>query len=276
MKTENEESNQWRCSCGKLLFKGVLVGVIELKCSRCHKMNYLQNHEPLSTSREGFTILFSFSGIVLEVSTSAEDIIGIPANQLIGKNASGLIGKVQFAALRFALAKMKQAQKDYTQIYTSIAKIKSPSGKMVDVSYTTHTVPYKGDWAALYNFELGKEASIQYRQRLIERAGYRPNQKLWDFEVQRDGTVCGTSKYNHLGYENADGKSIFDLLHDNANFSKADIIPRMKAGEVIIRTVSIKRADQTDATFDLLLKDKISLTEDDNYYLFLMHPTKKS
>lgn len=274
MKTENEESNQWRCTCGKLLFKGVLVGVIELKCSRCHKVNHLRNYEPLSASRKSFTVLLSFSGKILEMSDSIEDVTGLHPNQLIGKNASEFIGRAQFVAIRFALAKMKQAQGDYTQIYTSVGKVKA-GARMVDVSYTTHTVPYQGDWAVLYNIELGKNASIQFRKQLLKRKGYRPNQKLWDFEVQLDGTICGTSQYNHLGYKKdvVDGKSIFEVLHDNTNFNPKDVLPKMKANEVVICTVTVQCADQTTATFDLLMKDKISLIEgNNNYYLFLKQP----
>ncbi len=37
---ENSHKREYRCNCGKLLFRGYLaVAVIEIKCRRCGKLN---------------------------------------------------------------------------------------------------------------------------------------------------------------------------------------------------------------------------------------------
>lgn len=36
-----EQLTEYRCSCGKLLFKGKLVDcIIEVKCRKCHALNW--------------------------------------------------------------------------------------------------------------------------------------------------------------------------------------------------------------------------------------------
>lgn len=38
----NTELKEYRCKCGKLLFKGCFNGVIELKCTKCkHIMTFI-------------------------------------------------------------------------------------------------------------------------------------------------------------------------------------------------------------------------------------------
>lgn len=36
-----EYSCEWRCECGKLLFKGHGQASIEVKCPRCKKINFI-------------------------------------------------------------------------------------------------------------------------------------------------------------------------------------------------------------------------------------------
>ncbi len=42
---ENSHLKEYRCNCGKLLFKGSLVSaVVEVKCKRCEKVNLFEEN----------------------------------------------------------------------------------------------------------------------------------------------------------------------------------------------------------------------------------------
>ena len=44
---DNSYLKEYRCECGKLLFKGSLVSaVVEVKCKRCERMNLFEENFP--------------------------------------------------------------------------------------------------------------------------------------------------------------------------------------------------------------------------------------
>ncbi|MBI3633295.1 MAG: PAS domain-containing protein [Candidatus Vogelbacteria bacterium] len=68
---------EFRCFCGKLLFKGLLLSsVIEIKCTRCGVLKSIKSINENSHRPNCFTILFDNKGVILNVSDSASKIIG--------------------------------------------------------------------------------------------------------------------------------------------------------------------------------------------------------
>ena len=75
---------EYRCECGKLLFKGLLfLGVVEIKCKRCGKMPAMEQFDPgifaLVECDEAF--------LITAVSGHLRDVFGYEHDELLGKQA---------------------------------------------------------------------------------------------------------------------------------------------------------------------------------------------
>jgi phage FluMu protein Com len=60
---DQENINEYRCDCGKLLFKGsVFVGSIEIKCRKCNRIFCVEEGEmPIP---KNFVVLINSEGLV--------------------------------------------------------------------------------------------------------------------------------------------------------------------------------------------------------------------
>ncbi len=77
---------EYRCSCGRLLFKGlVLSGHVEVKCKRCSEVVLFdQPRDGLECKEEGteYALLVGTHGYIQDASASALDILGYSRESL--------------------------------------------------------------------------------------------------------------------------------------------------------------------------------------------------
>jgi len=78
----------YRCDCGKLLFKGlVLRSYVEAKCPRCSKLNFVEGagvvHNP-----GRIIVLTTLKGKIVKISNSVESALGYGSEDLVGENIS--------------------------------------------------------------------------------------------------------------------------------------------------------------------------------------------
>jgi len=83
---------EYRCDCGRLLFKGVVVtSHIEIKCSRCGKINAISGIADGFSSERFYTLFLDNRGRVLNTSESARDILGYSKKEITQKYISEII-----------------------------------------------------------------------------------------------------------------------------------------------------------------------------------------
>lgn len=76
----------YRCSCGRLLFKGMLLGgTIEIKCPRCSRLNRLGTIHLLD-DRSRYLLIINDHGKITNISNSASKILGYDPDELIGQD----------------------------------------------------------------------------------------------------------------------------------------------------------------------------------------------
>jgi phage FluMu protein Com len=85
---QTQPLEEYRCACGKLLFKGrIYVSLVEIKCKRCANIssfgNLLSNKTPFS-----FLISMNNKGIIKDLCKVAEVALGYTRNEIIGKPIS--------------------------------------------------------------------------------------------------------------------------------------------------------------------------------------------
>lgn len=81
---------EYRCGCGKLLFKGLmLVAVVEVKCKRCGKST-LYNGSPRGAMFVSFTLLIDMSGIVVDACQAAPVALAYARAELVGSHVKDI------------------------------------------------------------------------------------------------------------------------------------------------------------------------------------------
>ena len=79
-------NKEYRCDCGKLLFKGMLSsGRIEIKCLRCGKILTISDSNIINGPVDNYSISFKPNGEIVDASLSVEKILGYKPDELIGK-----------------------------------------------------------------------------------------------------------------------------------------------------------------------------------------------
>lgn len=74
---------EYRCQCGKLLFKGLmLVSLIEIKCLRCGTIQLINGMSSNFLGEDKYAFLYNEEGIILSASISANYILGYSPDEL--------------------------------------------------------------------------------------------------------------------------------------------------------------------------------------------------
>ncbi len=82
----NELLNDYRCECGKLLLRGlVLSGEIEIKCKYCKCVKTLLGIQSIDTG-DRFVLILASNGIILKASKGTGFILGYPHKELLQRN----------------------------------------------------------------------------------------------------------------------------------------------------------------------------------------------
>lgn len=74
---------EYRCQCGKLLFKGLmLVSLVEIKCLRCGTIQVINEMSSSFLGEDKYAFLYNEDGIILNASISANPILGYSPDEL--------------------------------------------------------------------------------------------------------------------------------------------------------------------------------------------------
>lgn len=80
-----------RCSCGKLLFKGLLLSsAVEIKCRHCNKITLIGGAGHNVEDENQYSMLFDDAINIVDVSPSAEKILGYSRQKIISPKLRGM------------------------------------------------------------------------------------------------------------------------------------------------------------------------------------------
>lgn len=87
----NDLLNDYRCECGKLLLRGlVLTGEVEIKCKYCKLVKTILGIQSVNDSERCMLILAT-DGSILKASRSAEYVLGYQHEELLQRNISDVL-----------------------------------------------------------------------------------------------------------------------------------------------------------------------------------------
>jgi PAS domain S-box-containing protein len=82
----------FRCACGKLLFRGmILSGAIEVKCRSCKRIETIESFSGSIRDTERYVLTLNAQENLLRFSASAPAILGYSRDELLKKSVSDII-----------------------------------------------------------------------------------------------------------------------------------------------------------------------------------------
>lgn len=270
LRREKRQSNEWRCECGKLLFKGTLmVGVMEVKCPRCKRMVYIQEFESVTTSQPSLFMVVGLDGEILTVSDSAREVFGYTKEYAVGRNLSEVLNRNARLVMRFWLKKIaKKSPEDFVP-FTSRMAIKHIDGHWITVTFFARVMDYRSRRVIFGVAELGNEPIARYAAHAIKLGNTIPTiqDDTWDFTTDRSQTILTVSCKNQLGLDNSCvGKKLFDYLPEQGNFTASNTARIMERGDNYVDRIELGEGAHKQA-FEISLTTDIHTVDHTQDYL---------
>ncbi len=211
--------NEWRCECGKLLFKGALLtGLLEVKCSRCKRMVYLQQFNSYAADNQSFMVTIKNDGTILTASPGIFEAIGYNQQDIIGTNFINYIDPIFYKAASFWMERIDNNSSDGGSYVSFVMPLKCKDKGEKMFSLLMRSTNLGGEDIYIVIGEAGLDSADSHDRKVLSKLAKknREQRESWDFIINPEGKIIDSSGKSELGYEKDDlkGKSFFDLLDD--------------------------------------------------------------
>lgn len=279
-RTRPKAQHEWRCNCGRLLFKGAfVVGIIEIKCPRCKRIVYLQEHNTFPSGRESFMLTLDMDGTVNSVSEGVQKLLGYKSTELVGKSLTKILQPEISSSLDFWLEKVRELSLTDNPNIVATLKLKNLEGNFVQIALMAKLITLEGAPMVFVIIEQDETALDRLAEQYVETPedSSRRQREVWDFIVQKDGTITDSSGPSILGYGKDElvGKSILSIFKDDEDVDLKGLESQLAAGKtfkinsgLILPDGSIKVQDVAFIP-DILLNDSR-----DQYIVTFKNPSK--
>jgi len=201
----------YRCSCGYLLFKGLLLDArLEIKCKRCGTIQVINDHFARTTDKQ-FALVFNSEGKVVDSSVSALSILGYTREDLHKLNTFDIAPHA--TTEHFKTMWERTRNMSFTPFIVE-SFVKTKSGKMITVRARTMFPILKKEVFMLALCEvISRDQNFKYKPDLVTK-----NLIIQDLmmEVNTQGYIIGVSNelLQQLGYTIFEtvGRPMFDFM----------------------------------------------------------------
>lgn len=236
--------NEYRCHCGKLLFKGIFFdGTLEIKCKKCGTISKVDRVKLLDDVNQ-YLLIVNKQGLVINFSDSACKILGYSNNELLGKEVTQLSPSLSLELGKKFFKQESILNKDnYFQINTvNVTK----DGRNIPVTIRLKLYKFTGDEKYVLLLVKLKDSVDNEKNLTKDRSEFLDN--ACDFYFYLDKTGIGqcisesAEKILGLSQESIIGKNYFDFLSDEARIESKKFFNHFSALEQPYReTCSIGR-----------------------------------
>ncbi len=237
----NRASNEWRCECGRLLFKGALLaGLLEVKCPRCKRMVYLQEFDSYTAEHQSFMATVSLDGTIFSVSEGLYSSLGYKQSEVLGKNLIEYINPKLHNAVGFWMENIQQNEEDKSPYTSIILPLIGKDKKEHVFSLLIRSTNLGGKDFYLIVAEAGLSSADAHDKKVISKLAKnsRRQRESWDFLVDNNGLVVECSGKSELGYEKDEvlNKSFLDLIGSD----QKELLDKLKTQESFVLTLKLR------------------------------------
>lgn len=99
---------EYRCQCGKLLFKGyLLMSLVEVKCKSCGRLRSFHGiQEESATQPDRYVLMLDKNANIMNASFNAQYLVGYDQPELLGKSLSVLVPHIAADVLGAVFGRM--------------------------------------------------------------------------------------------------------------------------------------------------------------------------
>lgn len=236
------KGKEWRCDCGRLLFKGeFMVGIIEVKCPRCKNIVYLQEYNAFTAGKDSFMVLLDPSGTVMSATPGVKGLLGFEPEEVVGLNISdGDIAETK-EVTSFWIDKVFEIGETEHPYLISVAKIFNKKGKRMPFAFFAKATGLKGRPLIFAIVDADPGAIERFSKKLgtPPEEGEDCRYAIWDFVIDRTGQILEVSSNNKISApSSARGGDIFRLLDGGADINKEDLLKMMQeGGSCVVKSV---------------------------------------
>lgn len=251
--SSKKDSSEWRCECGKLLFKGAfLAGLLEIKCSRCKRMVYLQQFNSSYTAdNQSFMVTLDDSGTILTISKGVEGALQYPAKEVIGKCLADFIDSKYHGVIGFWIEKIKQNSGEGDPYTSLVLPLISRSGQEDIFSFLVRPIHLNNRDIYIAIAEESFGQADKNNNKTISKIAQKSKQKsrAWSFVINSKGIITEVSDIEGLGYQDESliNTSILDIL---ISYDKS-LMDKLARQEGFILPLTIRTKSSKSQEYDV-------------------------
>jgi PAS domain S-box-containing protein len=270
---QSKTTYEWRCKCGRLLFKGAFIaGIIEIKCPRCKRIVYLQEYNIFPSGRESFMAVFNPEGIITMFSKDLEAILGYQEGHLLGKNLSDILQPELSSFTKFWLDKIEDVGQTENPNVVGAIKLKKQQGEFVHIVFVAKHIMLEGQPMIFMIIEKGQNALARYTEQYVDSStnSARQQREIWDFIVQKDGTITESSGPSFLGYakDQLIGQPILEIFTKSKLNNPVKLKQSLALGQSFnLQSAELLQEDGSAKTLDIAFTLDVLVNENRNQYL---------
>lgn len=210
--------NEYRCHCGKLLFKGIFFdGTLEIKCKKCGTISRVDRVKLLDDVNQ-YLLIVNKQGSVINFSDSACRILGYSNDELLGKEVTQFSPSLSLELGKKFFKQESILNKDnYFQINTVHV---TKDGRNIPVTIRLKLYKFTGDEKYVLLLVKLKDRADNKENSTKDRSEFLDNACDFYFYLDKTGTsqCISESAEKILGFSQEEiiGKNYFDFLSDEA------------------------------------------------------------
>jgi len=210
-KPANDTLHSYRCSCGKLLFKGFLLdSTVQIKCRNCGELTSFQGLRRDVSSDAKFGIMFDRFGNVVSASSNIQKLFGYKLSELLSKNYGELLKAGSSKVSRVAFSRLWSLPHKERYFYRSSVTFKNKSGTDLPGVIQSKFVS-KDDGTLLFStFSVASGGDDTDKVEFSQLQEYPST-----FRVDRDGICMDVSSVDRPARGEVVGKSFIALLRED-------------------------------------------------------------
>lgn len=239
------KGKEWRCDCGRLLFKGeFMVGIIEVKCPRCKNIVYLQEYNAFTAGKDSFMVLLDPSGIIMSATAGVRGLLGFTPEEIIGSNINeGDTPEIKEVTL-FWMDKVFEISETRNPYLISVTKLFNKEGKKIPFAFFAKATNLKSRRLIFAVIDADEGAIQRFSKRFAvsPKEGEGHHHAVWDFVIDLSGKVLDVSSSNKISAPSSSkGSDIFELLDGGVDINKKNLLEMMQEGGSCVATAVLPK-----------------------------------
>lgn len=272
-KKADDTLHSYRCTCGKLLFKGLLLdSTIQIKCKKCGKLMSFQGVADATLPESPYALMLDSHGGIVSASSNIQKLFGYTLPELLSKNYGDLLATVPGKTVRADFSRLWSLPRKERYFFKSKVTHLKKDGKIIPGIAQSKFIKTAASTVLFNVFHPGtkKAARMETEPEFLSLHEYP-----FFLQVSCDGICLDASAARKRPYsrprDEIVGKPFASFMHESAD-ERERLLRQLNTGEPFELTdKNFSRVDGTSVRMDAFFTpnfDKNGACTDYMVYVF--------